>query len=305
MEQHLRSDHRGLIQGGPRLGKRLAPYGLTAPGGLWLVVFFVVPMAAMFVLSLETPIASTGFQQTGYRLTWNFAQYPAAVAQYHTQFLRSLWYATVVTAATMAVGYPAAYWIATWGGRQKTTYLFLLLLPFFVSFVIRTLAWQFILSDDGIVLRTLERWHLVSANTHILATPEAVIAGIAYNALPFMVLPIYVSLEKIDRQVIDASRDLYARPRDTFLRVILPLSVPGLFAGFLLTFIPAVGDYVNAEILGGVNTTMIGNVIQRAYLNDQNYPLASALSFVLMVALLGGIALYGRMLGTRQIEEYL
>src|SRR5437667_192896 len=176
-----------------------------------------------------------------------------------------------------------------------------MLLPFFVSFVIRSLAWQFILSDDGIVISNLERLHLLPPGFHILSTSIAVIAGIAYNSLPFMVLPLYVSLEKIDRNVVEAARDLYATPRQVFRKVILPLSIPGIFAGFLLTFIPAVGDYVNNDILGGPNTTMIGNVIQRAFLNDQNYPLASSLSFILMVGLLIGILIYARVLGTRQI----
>ena len=317
MEQHLRSDHHGLEgtapapdlhgleRGKPRLGKRLAPYGLIGPGGLWLAIFFLIPMVAMFLLSLETPVPSQGFKDLGYRFTWHFGEYATAVSMFHTQFIRSLVYAAIVTGLTLIVGYPVAYWIAFKGGRHKTTFLFLLLLPFFVSFVIRSLAWQFILSDGGIVLTALERIHVLPQGFHILSTPTAVIAGIAYNSLPFMVLPLYVSLEKIDRSVIEAAGDLYSTPRDVIRTVILPLSVPGIFAGFLLTFIPAVGDYVNNDILGGTNTTMIGNVIQRAFLNDQNYPLASALSFILMLVLLVGIILYARVLGTRQIEEYL
>jgi len=315
VEQHLRSDHHGLERpapdlhelerGKPRLGKRLAPYGLIGPGGLWLAIFFLIPMVAMFLLSLETPVPSQGFKDLGYRFTWHFGEYATAVSMFHTQFIRSLVYAAIVTGLTLIVGYPVAYWIAFKGGRHKTTFLFLLLLPFFVSFVIRSLAWQFILSDGGIVLTALERIHVLPQGFHILSTPTAVIAGIAYNSLPFMVLPLYVSLEKIDRSVIEAAGDLYSTPRDVIRTVILPLSVPGIFAGFLLTFIPAVGDYVNNDILGGTNTTMIGNVIQRAFLNDQNYPLASALSFILMLVLLVGIILYARVLGTRQIEEYL
>jgi spermidine/putrescine transport system permease protein len=316
MEQHLRSDHHWVApaptpggpaqtHGKPRLGKRLAPYGLIGPGTVWLLIFFLIPMFAMLVLSLETPLPSVGFRDAGYQFTWHFAQYAGAWSQYHVQFIRSLAYAGIVTAVTLVVGYPVAYWIAFKGGTQKTTYLFLILLPFFVSFVIRSLAWQFLLSSNGIILSNLERVHLLPQGFHVLGTSTAVISGIAYNSLPFMVLPLYVSLEKIDRAVVDAASDLYASPRLAFLKVILPLSVPGIFAGFLLTFIPAVGDYVNNDILGGTNTTMIGNVIQRAFLNDQNYPLASALSFILMLILLVGIILYARVLGTRQIEEYL
>ena len=305
MEQHLPADHPGLARGKARLGKRLAPYLLTAPGSLWLGVLFVVPMFAMLLLALETPITTSGFANLGYRFTWHVSEFGTAFSTYHTQLFRSLNYATIVTLLTLIVGYPVAYWIAFYGDRRKTLYLFLLLLPFFVSFVIRSLAWQFILSDEGIVLRNLERLHVLPNNFHILSTATAVIAGISYNALPFMVLPLYVSLEKIDRSVVEAAKDLYANKRDVFLKVILPLSIPGVFAGFLLTFVPAVGDYVNAEILGGPGTTMIGNVIQFEFLQDQNYPLASALSFILMVGLLIGILVYARVLGTRQLEEYV
>jgi spermidine/putrescine transport system permease protein len=257
------------------------------------------------VLSLETPLPSQGFKQVGYQFTWHFSQYTAAWGQYHVQFVRSLVYAGIVTLVTLVVGYPVAYWIAFQGGAQKTTYLFLILLPFFVSFVIRSLAWQFLLSSDGIVFSNLERVHLLPQGFHVLGTPTAVISGIAYNSLPFMVLPLYVSLEKIDRAVVEAANDLYASTGQAFLKVILPLSIPGIFAGFLLTFIPAVGDYVNNDILGGTNTTMIGNIVQREFLNDQNYPLASALAFILMIGLMIGILIYARILGTRQIEEYV
>jgi len=289
MEQHVRSDHHGVARRKPSVRKRIAPYGLIGPGGLWLAIFFIIPMVAMLLLSLETPVPSSGFKDLGYQFTWHFGEYASALSAFHEQFIRSLVYAAIVTLATLVVGYPVAYWIAFKGGRHKTTFLFMLLLPFFVSFVIRSLAWQFILSDGGIVITALERIHVLPQGFHILATPTAVIAGIAYNSLPFMVLPLYVSLEKIDRSVIEAAGDLYSTPRDVIL----------------LTFIPAVGDYVNNDILGGTNTTMIGNVIQRAFLNDQNYPLASALSFILMLILLVGIILYARVLGTRQIEEYL
>jgi spermidine/putrescine transport system permease protein len=160
MEQHLRADHP-VVGNRPRLASRVAPYLLSAPGGLWLLAFFIVPMISMALLSLEVPVATTGFTNAGYRFAWNWGEYATALSLYHAQFVRSLVYALVVTGASLVVGYPVAYWIAFHGGRAKTTYLFLLLLPFFVSFVIRSLAWQFILSDDGLVLRTLERWHLL------------------------------------------------------------------------------------------------------------------------------------------------
>jgi spermidine/putrescine transport system permease protein len=283
-----------------RLGKVLAPYLLTLPGGLWLLIFFLIPIVFMASVSLQTGNLEQGFQQT-----WHFHRYIEVFQQYRVQFVRSLAFGTIATAITLIVGYPLAYWIAFHGGRHKTTFLFLLLLPFFVSFVIRTLAWQFILADDGIVLGTLKNWHLLPRSFHVLATRSAVIGGIAYNYLPFMALPLYVAIERIDRRVVEAASDLYASKKDVFLRVILPLSIPGVFAGILLTFVPAVGDFVNASILGGTTTTMIGNIIQLEFLQNFHYPVAAALSFILMAILLIGIFLYARILGARSIEEYV
>ncbi len=283
-----------------RLGKRLAPYLLIFPGGLWLLIFFLIPILFMLSVSLQTGNLEEGFQQT-----WHFHRYVEVFQQYRPQFIRSFAFGTIATVVTLVVAYPLAYWIAFHGGRHKTTFLFMLLLPFFVSFVIRTLAWQFILSDDGLVFGTLKNWHLLPQGFHVLATRTAVISGIAYNFLPFMALPLYVSLERIDRRVVEAARDLYANKRDVFLRVIFPLSIPGVFAGILLTFVPAVGDYVNASILGGTNTTMIGNIIQLEFLQNFHYPVAAALSFILMFVLLIGIFAYARVLGARSIEEYV
>ena len=283
-----------------RLGKRLAPYLLTAPGGLWLLVFFLIPVFAMLSLSLQE-----GSFVEGYQLTWNFAQFPESISRYDTQLVRSIQYGGIATVLALVVAYPLAYWIAFHGGRRKSTFLLLLLLPFFVTFVIRTLSWQFILSDRGFVIGTLSDWGVLPGGFHVLATSGAVVAGIFYNFLPFMALPLYVSLEKIDRGVVEAARDLYASKVQVFLRVILPLSAPGVFAGVLLTFVPAVGDYINSELLGGVGTTMIGNIIQEQYLENLDYPRAAALSSVLMGAMLIGIFLYARLLGTRQIEEYV
>jgi len=283
-----------------RLGRTLALYLLLFPGGVWLLVLFVVPMLAMLSVSLQTGSLSEGFRFTGH-----VSEYASVIRQYHTQFVRSIVYGGAATAITLVVAYPMAYWIAFHGGRRKNTYLLMLLLPFFVSFVIRTLSWQFILSDDGIIFGPLKHIHLLPANFHILATGTAVVAGIAYNFLPFMALPLYVSLEKVDRRVVGGASELYATKRDTFLRVILPLSIPGVFAGVLLTLVPAAGDYVNASILGGTNTTMIGNVIQLEFLQNFHYPVAAALSFILMGILLIGIFIYARVLGARSIEEYV
>jgi len=282
------------------VGKRLAPYMLVFPGGAWLLLFFLIPLVFLASVSLQT-----GNLFDGFRFTWHVRNYVDAIDRYRVQFLRSLLYASIATAITLVASYPLAYWIAFRGGRHKTTFLFLLLLPFFVSFVIRTLAWRFILSDDGIVLGTLKDWHLLPQSFHVLATPTAVIAGIAYNFLPFMALPLYVALDRIDRSVVEAAHDLYANRLQVFLRVILPLSIPGVFAGVLLTLIPAVGDYVNAFILGGTKTTMIGNIIQLEYLTNFHYPVAAALSFVLMIGLLIGVFAYARVLGARSLEEYV
>lgn len=281
------------------LRQRLAPYLLGMPGGLYLVVFFIVPLFAVLSVSLQT-----GNPDTGFTLTWHFHEYATAVSHYHTQFLRSFGYSALSTVLALVLAFPMAYWIAFHGGRYKSTYLLLVLLPFFVSFVIRTLAWEFILSDQGFVLGTLKGWHLLPQSVHVLSTRTAVVTGLTYNALPFMVLPLYVAIERIDRRLVRAAGDLYARPASSFLRVILPLSAPGVFAGFLLVFVTNVGDYVNAAILGGPGTTMIGNVIQTSYLQNFDYPMASALSSLLIAGTLIVIYLYARTFGTARIQEY-
>jgi spermidine/putrescine transport system permease protein len=281
-----------------RIRERLTPYLLGLPGGLWLAIFFVVPIVTVLSVSLQT-----GNPDTGYALTWHFHEFVDVVRQYHAEFLRSFEYGAISTVISLIVCYPMAYWIAFYGGRHKSTFLFLILLPFFVSFVIRTLSWQFILSDRGIVLGTLKNWGVLPSSLHVLSTPFAVIAGLTYNALPFMALPLFVALDKIDRRVVRAANDLYASPRETFLRVIVPLSSSGIFAGVLLVFVTNVGDYVNAAILGGPGTTMIGNVVETAYLENLDYPAASALSSILMAAMLLIIWLYVRTFGTEAVEE--
>jgi spermidine/putrescine transport system permease protein len=281
---------------GRSLRARLAPYGLILPGGLWLLIFFVVPMFSMLSLSL-----SVGDVVNGYPPGLHFENYVDAFQNYHHQIYRSLTYGLITTVLQIALAFPVAYWIAFRGGVRKSTYLFLLLLPFFVSFVLRTISWKFILTDDGLLLTPLKAWHVVPDSFHILGTAPAVILGLTYNFLPFMVLPIYVALERIDPRVVEAARDLYASPVAVFRRVIFPLALPGVFAGVLMTFVPTSSDYVNAEVLGSSNTTMIGQVIQAQYLQNQNYPTASALSFMLMAVLLIGIFIYARILGTEDV----
>ena len=265
-----------------------------------MTVLFLIPIAIMASMSLQTGNLLEGFRQT-----FNFGTYVDAVRLYRVQFVRSLQYGGLASAAALVISYPMAYWIAFRGGRNKSTYLFLILLPFFVSFIIRVLSWQFILADQGILFGPLKSLGLLPQDFHVLATPFAVVAGLTYNFLPFMALPLYVSLERIDRRLVEAAGDLYADRLETFLKVILPLSVPGMFAGFLLTFIPATADYLNAGILGGVGTTMIGNIIQTQFLVNAAYPMASALSFILMAGLLILVFAYARILGTEQIGEYI
>jgi spermidine/putrescine transport system permease protein len=279
-------------------GGRLTPYLVGLPGGLWLAIFFVVPILVMLSLSLQS-----GNAEEGFRFTWAWSNYADAWDFYHTQFLRSILYGLIVTALCLALAYPMAYWIAFYGGRRKSTYLFLILLPFFVSFVIRTASWKFILNDQGFVLGPLKEAGLLPADFHLLATSTAVIGGLTYNYLPFMVLPLYVALERIDPSLVEAAYDLFASRAQAFRRVVFPLSLPGVFAGVLITFVPVTSDFVNSGILGGTQTTMIGNIIQTEYLTNNQYPRASAMSFMLMAALIVGIFVYARALGTEQVME--
>lgn len=281
-----------------RLRATVAPYLMVLPGWLWLVAFFVVPLAAMASLSTQT-----GDVIRGYRQTFRIQTYLDAWQLYHDQLLRSLLFGLLCTVICLLIGYPVAYAICFHGGRRKSTYLFTLLLPFFVSFVLRTQSWRFLLADDGVILSPLKHAGLLPSGFHVLSTSYAVVFGLAYNSLPFMVLPIYVALERVDGVLLEAAADLYATGRQTLLRVVLPLSLPGVFAGVLLTFIPASSDYVNATILGGTSTTMIGNVIQTQYLTNLDYPMGSALSFGVMAVLLVGLMAYARSLGTRHVLE--
>jgi spermidine/putrescine transport system permease protein len=285
-----------MSAGGRR--ERLAPYLIGLPGGLWLAIFFVVPILVMLSLSLQS-----GNAEEGFRFTWQWSNYADAWEFYSTQFIRSILYALIVTTLCLVLAYPMAYWIAFYGGARKSTYLFLILLPFFVSFVIRTASWKFILNDQGILLGPLKDLGLLPDDFHVLATSTAVIGGLTYNYLPFMVLPLYVALERIDPSLVEAAHDLFATRSAAFRKVVFPLSLPGVFAGVLITFVPVASDFVNSGILGGTHTTMIGNVIQTVYLVNNDYPLASAMSFLLMAALLIGIFAYARALGTEQVME--
>ncbi len=282
----------------PSLRRGLTPLLLLLPGGGWLVVFFAVPMAFMLLISLQQ-----GTFDTGYQLTWNFGIYPEVIAEYWELYLRSALFAVITTIVTLAVGYPVAYTIAFRGGRLKNALLLVVVLPFFVSFVIRTLNWRMILSDNGMVFGFLKDIGLLQADFHFLATPASVIFGLTYNFLPFMILPLYVALEKIDRRLIEAATDLYASRAQAFWRVTFVLSLPGVVAGSLLTFIPAVGDFITAEVIGAGNPQvfMVGNIIQRKFLDSLDYPAAAALSFVLVAVVMSLVAVYTRLVGSERL----
>jgi spermidine/putrescine transport system permease protein len=267
---------------------------------VWLALFFVVPLVVMASLSTQTGTLEQGFQQT-----FHFSNFTDVLRTYAPQLIRSVEFGSIATAASLVIAYPMAYWIAFHGGRHKSTFLLLLLLPFFVSFVIRTLSWQFLLADQGILFGPLKHIHLIPQNFHVLATSAAVVCGLTYNFFPFMALPLYVALERIDRSLIEAAEDLYANRTQAFLRVVVPLSMPGILAGILLTFIPAAADFVNSSILGGTGQTMIGNIIQTLFLTNFDYPLASALGFVVMIVLLVLMFAYARALGTDEVKEFV
>ena len=276
--------------------RALTPYLLLAPGLLWLAVFFLVPLGFLAYQSLQT-----GDISVGYAFHWAWGNYWDAIRNYQSHFVRSLEYAGIATVLALLFSYPLAYWIAFRGGRWKNLLLLFIVAPFFVTYLIRTLAWETILSDNGVVVTTLRHMHILGPGGRLLATSTAVVAGITYNFLPFMALPLYVALEQIDDRLIEAAQDLYASRWKAFLRVTLPLSLPGVVAGTLLTFIPAAGDFINAQLLGSPNQHMIGNVIQSKFLELTDYPAAASMSFVLMAAILVMVFAYARVVGTEQL----
>src|SRR3954471_19046833 len=263
---------------------------------LWLTVFFVVPLGFLAYQSLQS-----GNFDVGYSFSWAWGNYWHAVRDYRAQFVRSLEYAAIATLLALLLSYPVAYWIAFRGGRWKNLLLLFIVAPFFVTYLIRTLAWETILADHGFVVHTLQNLHVLGPGGRLLATSTAVVIGITYNFLPFMALPLYVSLEQIDGRMLEAAEDLYASKLHAFLRVTLPLSLPGVVAGTLLTFIPAAGDFINAQLLGAPDNHMIGNVIQSKFLEQLDYPAAAAMSFILMAGILVAVFVYARLVGTEQL----
>ena len=262
------------------------PWLLIAPGGLWLLIFFVVPLFSLGRLSLQDG---------------GLSNYSTVISDNSTVIIRTFVYATISTLAAIIIGYPLAYVIATKGGKYKNLFLALVILPFFVTYLVRTLSWKILLFDNGPVVGILQSVGILNDNQGILGSPFAVVAALTYNFLPFMVLPIYVSLEKLDHRLLDAAADLYSSPARAFRKITLRLSLPGLFAGTLLTFIPAAGDFVNSELLGSDRTVMIGQIIEKNFGKEFFRPELSALSFMLMAMILVGVIVYARLLGTEEI----
>ena len=326
-----------------RVPRGAVPYLLLLPGIGWLLLFYIYPAIQLFLVSLWTGNITDGWQQS-----WNFGIYAEGFNEYWPWIVRSAAYGGLATILAFLLGYPLAYTIAFKGGQYKNLLLFLVIAPFFTSFLLRTISWETILADNGLVFGPLKDVGLLGDDFRVLSTPGAVVAGITYNLLPFMTLPLYVALEKVDYRLIEAANDLYAGPwrpggtivggvvgavlialaclvlgvepivpaiagaavgavigtfliTEAFVRVTFPLSLPGVFAGSLLTFIPAVGDFVNAELLGDTSSQMIGNVIQAMFLQITDYPMASALSFILMAAIIVGVLVYARILGTEEL----
>jgi spermidine/putrescine transport system permease protein len=271
---------------------------LLVPGMLWLAIFFLYPTVQLFFTSLYDP---SGSYINGYTMTWHFANYVDALQANWNLFVRSFAYAGTATVICLLLGYPLAYAIAFKAGRWKHVMLVLVIAPFFTSFLLRTMSWRTILSDNGIVVSTLKFLHILPPDGRLLATSFAVIAGLTYNFLPFMTLPLYAALDKVDPRLIEAAGDLYAGPVSGFRRVTLPLSLPGVVSGTLLCFIPACGDYINAELLGTPNQYMVGNRIQAAFLTEHNYPLAASLSVILMAIVVLMVVFYIRRAGTEDL----
>lgn len=295
-----RSRTAGEVRAASGLVRRRGALGylLLLPGLAWLTVFFLVPLYSLLATSLFDP---GGSDFRGYRMTYHVANYVQALHEYWPPLLRALWYGALATALCLVLGYVLAYAIAFKAGRWKNLMLVLVVAPFFTSFLLRTLSWKLLLADDGFVVNTLQAVHLLGPDGRLLNTWVAVVAGLTYNFLPFMVLPLYASLDRIDPRLVEAGADLYARPAVGFWRITWPLSLPGVVSGTLLTFIPAVGDYINARLLGGPNQRVIGSVIQSQFTDAGDYPSAAALSVLLMLVIVVLVVVYVRRAGTEEL----
>ena len=296
----------GDVKLSSRAGARAAPWALLSPGALWLILFFIVPIGSLARMSLSSKKSRFDFRAS---FTWQWSNFSDALRAYGGHFVRSFAYAGLATVFALLIGFPLAYVIAFRGGRWKSVLLGLVALPFFTSFLLRTLAWKTLLADDGVLLSAVKRVGLrgplqaisIMQDGRVLASPTAVVGGLTYNFLPFMIMPIYVALERIDHRLVDAANDLYANNVAAFRRIIMPLALPGVFAGSLLTFIPASGDFVNDQFLGDANRKMIGTVVQERFIRNLDYPSAAALSFILMTLITVAVLVYARVLGTEDL----
>jgi len=268
---------------------------LILPPAVSLFLFFVVPLILVFVVSFASRGAYGGIQWIG-----TLANYASIFDPLYLQiFWRSLWMAALTTVMCLVFGFPLAYLIARAPGKWQAVLLVLIIIPFWTNFLVRTYAWMFILRTEGLLNTILMSAGIVDQPLNLLYTDTAVIIGLVYGYLPYMVLPLFASLERLDPSVIEAAWDLYARPARVFTRVILPLAKPGVIAGCLLVFIPSVGAYVTPDLLGGAKSMMIGNLIQQQYLVVRDWPFGSALSFVLMAAVLLAVRYYLRTGGSK------
>lgn len=287
---------------GPKSGlksRSYTPYLLLAPGLIWLVTFFIIPIFSL--ASTSTMVRPEGAQIGTYVQELRFQNYVDAFVANQEQYVRSFVYAGIATILALAIAYPLAYMIAFKSGKYRNILLVLVVAPFFTSFLLRTVAWTQILGDEGPIVSTLKLLPFFDDSLRLTATPIAVVSGLTYNFLPFMTLPLYASLERIDPRTLEAAGDLYANGFTTFRKVTVPLSMPGVVAGTLLTFIPAAGDYVNAALLGNPSTKMIGNVIESRFFAVVDYPTAAALSFTLMATILILVTMYIRKSGTDEL----
>ena len=288
----------GTVAAGRRQ-RRIVPYVMILPALAYLGLFFVVPVWSLLRTSLSRNSGSVFLPELEF--DWAWSNYSDAFTDFRDQIVRSFVYAGTATVACLLLAYPLAYVIAFKAGRYRNLLLGLVILPFFVTFLVRTLAWKTILADDGWVVSAFDTFGALPSEGRLLSTSWAVVGGLTYNFLPFMILPLYVSLEKIDPGLVEAARDLYCNSWRAFRKVVVPLSLPGVLAGSLLVFIPATGDFINSQYLGGTQTTMIGNVIEKQFLVVKDYPAAAALSFVLMAVILAGVLVYTRALGTEDL----
>jgi spermidine/putrescine transport system permease protein len=277
---------------------------LLLPGILYLVLFFLTPLISLIITSFQAPVIDGDIGQ--YQTAFQWQNYADSLSEYWPQILRSFAYALIATAAALVISYPLAYFIGVkMRGRPLAQNLLMTLViaPFFISFLLRTLAWKAILSDDGWISSSLKAVSILPPDAHITGTPFSVIFGLTYNFIPFMCLPLYATLERLDLRLLEAGQDLYASPWTTFRKVTIPLSMPGIVSGTLLTFIPAAGDYINAsqDFLGAADTSMMGNVIESNFLVLQNYPAAASMSVILMAVILVIVGAYVRRSGTEEL----